>query len=778
MMLNKGCKRLLGAALIALFVLYPGRHAQSEEMGDANLSPKDMIVRAWEAWGAKNYEKTFYWTDKCIGEYSEEAKKEQASLSDFPPTDIIDQYEALNAVGTSFFIQGEAYLSQGKIEEAKKAFGIAIKDYSFAQNWDPRGWYWSVKEKSQASIEKSEKKPDVAEEKSPKPTPGFKKRPSTTITLYDPGKEAIVDYKRYGYFKNVGTDKYAYIIKDQEGLSQAVGEAIHPNTSSVNWDPRYKKAKDEGRLEGNHWDFVNTDDLEANFYKWSSAPEPPGLRLFYIGLNLEKSGLLTQAIKAYYAIVVNFPKSVGWTYFRTPWYIAQVACDRIDFLLRHHPELEMEMIGAKVKIENGFDNDIANDRFIVTPGEIKKLNFFDKIKKTLFNVKRVKTGKVIKQIGDGKVDFVKYENGQWQLRVEGRPYIIKGVAYSPGKTGQSPDEGTMEDWMQADYNKNGKIDGPYDAWMDKNLNNTQDPDEKAVGDFQLLKEMGCNTIRLYHHASNKELLKELYQRYGIMVIMGDLLGAYTVGSGAGWYEGTDYANPEHKKNMLESVKKMVEEFKDEPYVLFWMLGNENNYGVANNAKRNPRVYYEFVNEAASMIKSMDRDHPVGICNGDLTFLDICSSLVPSVDIYGSNTYRGKYGFGASFWENVKDTWGKPVMITEYGCPAYMEGKSGKVAQEAQAEYLKNAWQDIAYNSAGSPGAGNSIGGMLFEWVDEWWKAYEPSVHDTKRNWSGPFPDGWNYEEWLGVCSQGDGKSSPFLRQLRKAYFTYKEMWNK
>ncbi|PJC48216.1 MAG: hypothetical protein CO035_04680, partial [Candidatus Omnitrophica bacterium CG_4_9_14_0_2_um_filter_42_8] len=172
-------------------------------MSDAkNLSPKNMIVRAWEAWGAKNYEKTFYWTDKCIGEYSEEAKEEQASLSDFPPTDIMDQYEALNAVGTSFFIQGEAYLSQGKIEEAKDAFGIAIKDYSFAQNWDPRGWYWSVKEKSQASVEKSEKKPDVTEEEETKPTPGFKERPSTTITLYDPGKEAIVDYKRYGYFIN------------------------------------------------------------------------------------------------------------------------------------------------------------------------------------------------------------------------------------------------------------------------------------------------------------------------------------------------------------------------------------------------------------------------------------------------------------------------------------------------------------------------------------------------------------------------------------------------
>ena len=776
--------------IYVFIVLFTGAmilYAEEQSVEQQDLSPKDMIIRAWEAWGAKDQDNAFYWTNKCIEMYSEEAKKEQAVLTDLPTTDTIDQYETLNAVGTSFFIQGEAYLSQGKTEEAKKAFGIAIKDYSFAQNWDPRGWYWSVKEKSLASLEKME---GETAEPSPKPsalTPALShkwEREATPITLYDPGKEDIVNYKRYGYFKDVGTDKYKYVIKDQEGLSQAAGEGIYPNTSSVNWDPRYKKVKDEGRLEGGHWDFVNTDDLEASFYKWINAPEPQGVRLFYTGLSLEKSGLLKHAIKAYYATAVHFPKSVGWTYFRTPWYIAQVALDRIDFLLRHHPELEMELAGARIRVENGFDNNIANDRFFVNPGELRKISFFECIKRVLFKVGAglkpapTKTGKVIRQVGDGRVDIVKYENGHWQLRVEGRPYIIKGVAYSPSKIGQSPDEGTMEDWMQADCDKNGKIDGPYDTWVDKDLNNTQDPDEKAVGDFQLLKEMGCNTMRLYHHASNKELLKELYQRYGIMVIMGDLLGAYTVGSGASWYEGTDYTNPEHRKNMLESVKKMVEEFKGEPYVLFWMLGNENNYGVANNAKRNPRAYYEFVNEAAIMIKSMDRDHPVGICNGDLTFLDICASFAPSVDIYGSNAYRGKYGFGASFWENAKDTWGKPVMITEYGCPAYMEGKSGEVAEEAQAEYLKNAWQDIAYNSAGSPGAGNSIGGMLFEWVDEWWKAYEPSVHDAKRNWSGPFPDGWNYEEWLGVCSQGDGKSGPFLRQLRKSYFTYKDIWNR
>jgi len=738
------------------------------------LSPKELIIRAWESWGAKDIERTFYYTDKCIKSYSEEAKTEQVSLKGFPSTDTIDHFEALNAVGASYFIQGEAYLSQGRLEDAKKVFMTAIEEYSFAQNWDPRGWFWSVKEKSQTSLDKI----TDGEEEDKEEKQEFI-RPRTWITLYNAGTEDVIDYSKYGHFKGIATDKYRFVAKDPEGLARAAGEGVYPNTSGITWDPRYQTLKKEGRLEGNHWGFVNTDDLEANFYKWSQAPETPGVRQFYTALALERSGLFNHAIKAYYAIVVHFPKSVGWTYFRTPWYIAQVAIDRIEYLLRRHPELKMELQGARISVENGFDNNVANDKFFVNPGRLKKTSLWEDLKNRFFKNRRVDTGKVVAQIGDGRIDLVKYANGHWQLRLEGKPYIVKAVAYSPNKIGQSPDEGNLDDWMQADYNNNGKIDGPYDAWVDKNLNNKKDPDEEAVGDFELLKQMGCNAIRLYHHASNKALLRDLYNRYGIMVIMGDLLGAYTVGSEASWYEGTDYENPEHRKNMMQSVRRMVEEFKDEEFILFWMLGNENNYGVANNAKQKPASYYVFANEVAKMIKEIDRDHPVAICSGDLLFLDKFRDNAPDIDIYGSNVYRGKHGFGRnSFWQNVKDISDKPVIVTEYGCPGFMKGKSREVAEEEQAEYLNNAWEDIFYNSAGNRGVGNAIGGVLFEWVDEWWKSYEPTLHDTESNWAGPFPDGWNYEEWLGVTGQGDGTDSPFLRQLRKAYFVYQGLWTK
>ncbi len=327
-----------------------------------------------------------------------------------------------------------------------------------------------------------------------------------------------------------------------------------------------------------------------------------------------------------------------------------------------------------------------------------------------------------------------------------------------------------------------------DFRVDKNLNNIQDPDEPSVGDFALFKEMGVNTLRLYHHSTNKELLRDLYKTYGIRVIMGDFLGMYCTGSGAKWEDGTDYANKEQQKNMIESVKQMIMEYKDEPYIIMWMLGNENNYGGTfghvggnGNAGKYPDVYYGFVNEVAKWIKTIDPVHPIGICNGDTLFLDILSKYAPDIDVFGTNSYRGAYGFEHSIWNDIKTVYDKPVIITEYGCPLYIEGKSQEYQEQKQAEYLRGSWEGILYNSCGY-GIGNAIGGVLFEWVDGWWKSGQPPrfsswMHEVKGNWMGPFPGNWSYEEWFGLASQGDGTKSPLMRQLRKSFYEYKKIWN-
>ena len=154
-----------------------------------------------------------------------------------------------------------------------------------------------------------------------------KKTQRTQIIIHTPGTEEFVDYEKYGEFENLGTDKYKYTIKDHAGLKEASGEGIFPNVADVYKNPEYKKLKREKKLDGDKWAFVNTMDTQANYYKWATAQEEPGVKQYYTALALEQAGDYKRAVKAYHAVAVFFPRSTGVTFWKTPWYVAPVAID-------------------------------------------------------------------------------------------------------------------------------------------------------------------------------------------------------------------------------------------------------------------------------------------------------------------------------------------------------------------------------------------------------------------------------------------------------------------
>ena len=620
--------------------------------------------------------------------------------------------------------------------------------------------------------------------------------------LFEPGTANMINYSDYGKFEGLGTEKYKYQILKKTELEKASGTGVYPNTSALK-DPEYIKLVGEKKLTGSQWNFLDNKNYIINFYKWATVAEDPGVKQYYIALLLERMGLLKQAIKGYYALAVFFPKTVSYTYWGSPFYLGQLALDKIEILLRRHPELGLKLVDAKITVENAFDNDIKNDKFYINPGRIIKVKPEEvKEKKITFS-----SNDIVKTIGGQEVKLVQYKNGHWQLLVENKPYMVKAVAYTPNKVGLSPDRGTLNptrDWQNQDFNHNGTNDSLYESWIDEKLNDKQDAAEPRVGDAKLLYEMGCNTLRIYNHVINKDLFRDLYNKYKIRLIIGDMAGGYAIESGASWEQGTDYENPDQIKTMLGNIEKMVMDNKDEPYTLFWVLGNENDFGVGNNSDKKPEAFFKFINTAAKLIHKLDPNHPVAICNGDLKFLDLIAKFAPDIDIMGANAYRGVHGFGRTLFQNVKDFLDKPVLITEYGCSAYADPEAGFTEKEIldyQAEYHKNAWEDIMYHSAGS-GVGNVLGGVVFEWLDEWWKAnsdlpkkiqiqkkewyakrsatyknLQPDIHDIVPQFGAPFIDGWSYEEWLGLFSQGNGKNSPFERQKRPVYDMYKKIWN-
>ncbi len=601
-----------------------------------------------------------------------------------------------------------------------------------------------------------------------------------SFSLSDSGTEKIIDFEKYGEFQGLKTPNFHYTIRDKKGLAAAMGLGIEPNFS-VYGDSRYQKLKDKGLIKPSAWQHVNSGDPEADFYAWATAQDDAGVKLLFTAKALEAGGQYLQAIKAYQAALILHPHSYCWAKDKSfTWLVAPAALDGIINLTRTHPELKLKLEDAFLWTESMVNGDPTNNVVSLSPGRLVSVD--SKRSPPPVDLSQLP---IVGRRG-GHVSFVRYENGHWGLRVNGEPFIVQGVTYLPTKIGK---EEASYDWMNADDNHNRLIDAPQEAWVDKNRNGIQDPDEPGEGDFSLMQKMGTNAIRIFNnHPLNLPLLREMYEKYGIRGIVCEPLGAYTVHAGIDWKTGTtDYRDPDQRKHMLDAVADLANEVKDEPWMLMYVLGNENNmasaYRGVNSTRTNAAVYPDdyarFLNEAASLLHKLDPNHPVGVGNLETGFVDRYARLAPELDFIGVNSYRGKDGFG-SLWLQVKSVIDRPILITEYGCDAYWTGRGPD--EQAQADYLQNSWKDIEYNSAGEPGEGNSIGGIVFEWLDEWWKDNNPGeaweTHSIKASTVMPFPDGYANEEWFGLAGQGEGKNSPFLRELRKSYFMFQKMWTK
>lgn len=404
----------------------------------------------------------------------------------------------------------------------------------------------------------------------------------------------------------------------------------------------------------------------------------------------------------------------------------------------------------------------------------------------------------------GRVAVIRREDGAWQLSAGGQPYFIRGVVFSPVKIGEDPGQATMRDWMTYDDDRDGRNDVAFQTWLDGNRNGRRDPDEPALGDFEWMKRMGVNTIRLYHtasndpemgdiyqkapgirlqfnHAPNKELLRELYRRYGIRVILGNFLGSWTIGSGASWESGTDYENPVHRENIKRSVRAMVLDHKDEPYILFWALGNENNIAEWSrcNARQKPEAYAKLIGELTDMIHALDPRHPVSVIDGDGNdMLAAYAQFAPNLDIIGYNSYRDAEGL-LDLYRDIRQTFDRPVYLSESGRFAYSGGRED---EDLQLNFIRNTWSSVQRASGDCAGADcaedtrNAIGVTLFDWVDRWYMDGEPRRHNAG---SRPFPgapEGVSHEEWYGFVSLGNGLDS-LMRRPRKSYDFLKSVWN-
>jgi hypothetical protein len=304
------------------------------------------------------------------------------------------------------------------------------------------------------------------------------------------------------------------------------------------------------------------------------------------------------------------------------------------------------------------------------------------------------------------------------VRIEGRrlvvdcaPYHVRGVCWNPVPRGANHPAGL-------DY------------------------DGLAPTDVPLMRAAGINTVRTYEALADTAVLDRLYAA-GIRV----LSTVYGYGGDA-----------------ASVVTARVNAVKSHPAILGWVLGNEWNYnGLYTDLSHADSLAR--INEAAALVKAADTTHPVITVYGELP-TDATLDAMPDIDIWGINAYRG-IGFGDLFsvWEARSD---KPMFLSEYGADAYNANLPG-YDPESQAEATAALTEALLANSS-AMSDGVTLGGTLFEWADEWWKAGNPNTQEAGgvAPGGGPHPDQTFNEEYWGVVDI-DRMPRPAYDELRRLY---------
>ncbi|WP_176728906.1 discoidin domain-containing protein [Thermogemmatispora onikobensis] len=273
--------------------------------------------------------------------------------------------------------------------------------------------------------------------------------------------------------------------------------------------------------------------------------------------------------------------------------------------------------------------------------------------------------------------------GNWQLLVNGSPYLIKGVTFGPSNAAAL-------------------------AYM---------PD---------LQALGVNTIRTWGTDSSTQSLLDAAAAYGIKVINGFWLS-----------QSADYLNDSaYKTSQLSTIQSLVNTYKNNPAVLMWDVGNEVLLNLQNSfsgtqLEQERNAYAQFVDQVAQAIHAIDPNHPVTSTDAWTGAWQYYKANAPHLDLYAVNSY------GAVC--NVKQDWinggySVPYLVTESGPPGEWEvpNDANGVPQEStdtqSAQGYATAWNCITSHRGVALGATlfnygieNDFGGVWFNLKTGGWK---------------------------------------------------------
>ena len=399
------------------------------------------------------------------------------------------------------------------------------------------------------------------------------------------------------------------------------------------------------------------------------------------------------------------------------------------------------------------------------------INFFKCLKKvsSVLTVSLLLSASFSAQAAD-VVTTYKDDSG-WKLQVNGEDYYVKGVVW-----GYSP--------RNQNYTYN--LWGESDDFIRKVLDY----------EFGLMKAAGINTIRSFAMIP-PEWITYIYKEHGIRTAINPLMGRYGYSINGVWTPNVDYSDEATRAILKNDMLEYVAQYNNTPGLLMFAFGNESNYGLSwssfeienlpegeqNTAKA--RYLYSLFNEVIAAGKKMAPNYPFTIVNGDIQYIDLIAELMPDLDLLGTNVYRGK-SF-TSLWADVDQKLDLPILFFEFGSDAF-NAREFEEDQVAQAVILRDQWKEMYNKAAGNAEEGNSIGGFVFEWRDEWWKYLQTenlNIQDNNASWSNQaylfdWAEGKNNmnEEWFGITALGlPNSDGVYTARPRAAYDVLSAIWH-
>lgn len=217
-------------------------------------------------------------------------------------------------------------------------------------------------------------------------------------------------------------------------------------------------------------------------------------------------------------------------------------------------------------------------------------------------------------------------------------------------------------------------------------------------------------------------------------------------------DSAQYFNDEYKNKVRERVTELATTFKDDPHILSWGIGNEINLANANIG-----AAWQFVEELAQLIKSIDQQHLVStVISHSPEALDSVAKYCPSLDYVGINSYGDIMHLG----EMVENSAYKgPFMVTEWGPTGWWEsaktewGASIEQTSEEKRQVYEQRYNDYIKSNPRCLGSFVFLWGQKEEHTPTWFSMFvegeveglplkgekTPMVEAMQRVWTGKEP---------------------------------------